>query len=307
MLLASIRERPSGPLFDRDSRFAYGLTLLALLVGGTMFLASGFRFAPDVTAGPPLWSGLAVIAGWLARRINLPQTAMGLETTGLVYAQGFAFMLVIYSLTALPIPLADAQLSAADRALGFYWPSAATPFISHPEATQWAKTVYRSFAWQPALVTVALAFAGQRIRSWQFLTAATVSLCVAAFFGPLLPADSPVVHFGVNWPELNSGHRSYYIIHALKGGRRILDQTMLEGLVSMPSYHTVAAILFAWAVWPIRWLRLPVLALNTVLIGVTTVIGAHYLVDVFAGAILAAASVGLAIKLLPGKGATRED
>src|SRR5262245_60537148 len=64
---------------------------------------------------------------------------------------------------------------------------------------------------------------------------------------------------GGAWP------RTYTHVHTLEalrsGAMSVVRLDDLEGLITFPSFHTANAILFAWALWPVRYLRLPVLAL----------------------------------------------
>jgi membrane-associated phospholipid phosphatase len=108
----------------------------------------------------------------------------------------------------------------------------------------------------------------------------------------MFPADTPVVYFHVSpWPELENAWRPSHIIHAIREGHRQLDQSMITGLLTMPSYHAVAAALFAWALYPIKSLRWAAIALNVAMFVLTVVIGAHYVVDLFGGIAIAVASI----------------
>jgi membrane-associated phospholipid phosphatase len=67
--------------------------------------------------------------------------------------------------------------------------------------------------------------------------------------------------------------------------------TRLAGIVAFPSFHCASAILNAWAVWPVRSLRLPFMALNLLMIAATPVIGGHYLADLIGGALVAVLTI----------------
>ena len=62
-------------------------------------------------------------------------------------------------------------------------------------------------------------------------------------------------------------------------------------MISFPSFHTANGILFVWALWPFRLLRLPMLVLNFLLIASTPLAGAHYVVDLIGGAAVAFAAI----------------
>ncbi|MEO8560273.1 MAG: phosphatase PAP2 family protein [Rhodospirillales bacterium] len=289
----------SRPMFDRRSRAVYVLLAFAIAAGATLFRLMKFSIDPSVGLGPPAWALLALGAAFLARRVGHERIGTALETTALVYAQGIVFLFVIYPLMSLHIPLADSDLAAADSFLGFDWPTYALLFTRNELLAQAASSIYRSFQWQPALVCVALASTGRLGRAWQFVTAATVALCLTALIGPLFPAAMPAAHFGIaprELPFLIPFHpwRFEQVLHALKDdGVRVLAPWMLVGIVSLPSYHMAAGVMFAWATWPtiLRW---PMIVLNTALAAATIVIGPHYLVDVIAGGAVAIASIYVA-------------
>lgn len=65
----------------------------------------------------------------------------------------------------------------------------------------------------------------------------------------------------------------------------------LSGIVSFPSFHAASAVLYIWALWPVRWIGGIAAALNVLMIAATPAIGAHYIIDVVAGIALGAASI----------------
>jgi membrane-associated phospholipid phosphatase len=77
------------------------------------------------------------------------------------------------------------------------------------------------------------------------------------------------------------------------GPAAVLDFRKMEGLVTFPSFHTVLAIITAYAFRGFRLLALPALVLNGAVIVSTLPEGGHYLVDVLAGALIAAAGIAL--------------
>ena len=69
----------------------------------------------------------------------------------------------------------------------------------------------------------------------------------------------------------------------------------MQGIIQFPSYHAAGAVLLSYAVagFP-RWIVVPTIIVETVLIVSAIPIGGHHLVDVLAGAALAIASIALA-------------
>ncbi len=69
----------------------------------------------------------------------------------------------------------------------------------------------------------------------------------------------------------------------------------VPGLVSFPSFHVFWAIIITTAFWPRKWLFYPAAVLNAVVIVSTLALGWHYLIDVYAGAVLAAGSIAVGL------------
>jgi len=280
---------------------AYIVTGTGLALGIALFVLRGLSVDPRLSVAP-VWAGMTLVGGWLARRTQFPKLATALESTGLVYGQAFVFLLLIYALMTFNVPLADARLAAADHALRFHWPDLAEPFRRHPGLLGWAKLVYMSFNWEPALVTISLSVAGLSLRAWRFAAAAAISLAFTSIVGSIvLPADGAAVYYQARpWPELVGLWSQSHVIHALRSGRQFVDAGMITGLISFPSYHACTAVLYVWATWPLSFLRWPMVVLNGGMAFVAIVGGGHYLVDIIAGAIVGLVSAHLATRFVNG-------
>lgn len=68
----------------------------------------------------------------------------------------------------------------------------------------------------------------------------------------------------------------------------------LTGILCIPSFHVIWALLCAYSLWDVRPLRIPAAIFSALLIFSTLATGWHYLVDVIAGAFVALASIQLA-------------
>jgi membrane-associated phospholipid phosphatase len=67
------------------------------------------------------------------------------------------------------------------------------------------------------------------------------------------------------------------------GSLRVLDIMKLGGIITFPSFHAAAAVLFLWALWSVWWMRPLALIANVGMLLATPMGGGHYFVDVFAG------------------------
>ena len=78
------------------------------------------------------------------------------------------------------------------------------------------------------------------------------------------------------------------------GSLRHLELFKITGIVSFPSFHAASAVLYIWALWPVRYVGGAAVVLNLLMMASTPVIGAHYMIDVFGGVALAVVGIWLA-------------
>lgn len=270
--------------FDRRSAPIYILMAGMLLAGLILVEVLGFTISQGIFPeffGMPL---LSVLGGWGLRRIGRPNFGTALETLGLFFIQGLAAFFCIAPLAAISAPFADAALAKADQALGFDW-------VAYAKFTEPLRPVfnfaYKSFDWQPAVVAFGL-FARQSARLWQSATAAIIGIILTSIIFPFAPAIGASIFYGF---EIHVSPRPFApALLALKHGYRSLDNSVFTGLISMPSYHAVAALIFSWALWPtvLRW---PSIVLNMAMLAAAIPLGAHYLVDILAGLVVGAISI----------------
>jgi membrane-associated phospholipid phosphatase len=79
------------------------------------------------------------------------------------------------------------------------------------------------------------------------------------------------------------------------GSMRLIPLATSQGLVSFPSFHTVLAVLFSWALARTRYIAWPILALNATVMVSTLSIGGHYLFDVIVAALMTIATIGVLV------------
>ena len=87
------------------------------------------------------------------------------------------------------------------------------------------------------------------------------------------------------------------------GSLRELDIIHLVGIITFPSFHAAACVLYLWALWAVWWMRPIVVLTNGLMLLSTPIGGGHYFVDVFAG--VAVAVLAIAAARWIGERATR--
>ena len=198
----------------------------------------------------------------------------------------------------LPLPTWDGALATADQALGLNWLDMYRWLTRHPTIEAGARTVYMSLGPEVPILFVALELLGHHTQARAFLLWFVVSAIATASIGILMPAAGAFVYYHLpvasttgyvaQWADLRNG--TLRTINPLDG----------EGLVVFPSFHAVLAVLCAYAARPLRILKIPVLALNLLIILSSPAMGGHYFIDIIAGIILAALTISLPGRILSG-------
>lgn len=262
---------------------------------------------------------LAVIAGSMpitppARQIVLATILAGLTaycSLRIRSAAGFTFCIaMLVSLIGLSFateagygvhfigrdaPLIDPVLARIDQAMAYDSRQLLRWVDRHPAIALWLRTSYVDCGYQllpaiPLLIALRqnerlLVFAGAN-----FLSLLAVHLCALTMpavgtytFYHFSTADHPHIVLAASNTAAD--------VFALRSADHLAIPTdHLMGLITFPSYHMVTACLFAWLFWRTK-LRLPALLFNLSVAVAALVDGCHYLTDVIAGAVLAAACV----------------
>ena len=286
--------RDPEPEVFRANRMTWGLGAAMAAFVGVWATLSDFRINAAKAGGLILFLTLLVVACHFVRcRLRLQTPPALIEAFAQISFISLTAALVSYQLGSLHTPWSDPWLAGIDQAIGFEWNAVNWFVAARPWLADLLRTAYKSFVWQPVTVIVLLGFRMSHKRLQLFMLAWTIALMITLAGLAIAPAQTAYVYFGAaggHLPDLSAqvGNAQFEALAALRAGgmRSLLDQD-LEGLVAFPSFHTTGAVLFAWALWPIRWLRWPAVALNSLMIGSVPVIGAHYLVDAFAGALVA--------------------
>lgn len=303
-LRTGIKPDQHGSALEPRAGIAWITLLLSLLAGLALCLAAGVTFDADlVRAAPvlPFWLALSAI---LVRRVGHPTLGGFLEAFALTHGLGVLMIFLSFGVAVLSFPFADQTLAGWDAALGLDVRPLILSVRDDPTGTYVLGLVYRSFLFQPTLILAMLFITDRTLMAWRFVTAWTLSMA-AAYIGLFFaPAVDSYRHFGFTpeeFPHLTNRtpwHTAEVLTSIKAEGLRHMSAGMLDGFVTIPSFHAVAAVLLTWAAWPNRILRWPILALNLAMLPATIVIGAHYFVDLLAGMAVATLAVLTARRLV---------
>ena len=212
-------------------------------------------------------------------------------------------LVISYAAMRLNLPMADGALMRMDALIGFHWPDFVRLVDRSPRVATLLQYAYSSFAFQLLLLPILLCLFGFQTRAYRFILAFLLLCAAAAAISLFFPSLGAYVAYGIDRSSLRhvDAHFGYFYLESFAAVRGqadfVLGANNAAGIITFPSVHAGVAVLCAWAAWPSRVLRYPLLVLNILMFVSAISHGAHYLVDVLAGAALA----GLAIALATGR------
>ena len=289
---------------------SHGRLILALIAASVAALAV-LMYAAELVIDPfgdgtlPYYAaGIVVLALVLSAQRVAPRHGRAIADAAEYYGVFAVITLTgavaCYPVAALTSGFHDAALQRIDSALGFDWLAWYRIVAAHPLLQRLGVVAYCSIFITPAVLLGWFAWRDDRAGAHRFILTFWLAAAITLSLYVLMPAVGP---FSYLWhgpipylPESEMWQAG--LIPALRAHQvHVIDLGHLRGLVSAPSFHTVAAVLFIHAAWRHRDLRWPVLAINLAMLLATPVEGTHYLADMMLGAAVAAVAI-LAVGLL---------
>jgi PAP2 superfamily len=206
-------------------------------------------------------------------------------------------LLIVFSLTASFFgyllvstnePLVDTTLARWDLALGFDWPRIYLWTKHRPRLDYALALVYSSVFLQISAAIFYLSLTRRREQLAEFNVVLIVSFLITGLVSVYFPAAGPAKFYQDSTHADISLLSHFETIRA--GTLRVFDLRAAQGLISIPSFHTIMAVLLTYAM---RRTRLfPVFfVLNVAVIASTPTRGGHYLVDLIAGVLTVTAVI----------------
>ena len=181
-------------------------------------------------------------------------------------------------------PLKDGLWRNLDQHLGINLPAIIAFVRQHPAVDA---LLFRSYAFtlHPLVLCAILlpALLGKREAAQQFVLSNAFSFILALPLMIFLPAVGPWVGWAFPPDKLQKACEA--TIHALRQGSLDVHDNF-GGIVCLPSFHAFWAIVSAQALYTIRYLRYPAIAVAILITVSTVTTGWHYGVDVIAGVLM---------------------
>jgi PAP2 superfamily len=215
-----------------------------------------------------------------------------------------------YGLVPHSFALADEWLSWPERMLGITHP------VVYGACEAWGLLLPMEFVYDSVWVQVVLILGwfGLVRRNvlplWEVAAGVSIAATVGLAVFWLAPANGPWAYYGqaaYGSPPPSAEAAFLADFAALREGR-FTALLAGQGLVTIPSFHVVFAVLFAWVFRQERFLYPIAIVLNLGVIAVTFPVGWHYLADLPAGMVWVAATIAVVRRIqgAPARSADQE-
>ncbi|NIJ42720.1 membrane-associated phospholipid phosphatase [Parvibaculum indicum] len=284
-------------------RNAYLLVLIVAAVDAIWLAFSSVSLAGSEFVLLSVQVAILLVLSWAIERRSFSAPVMERLSGRLVhFMQGIAFLLVAWvalrvlnqASMSFDLPLTDKMLIHWDSFLPIDWHS----YFRFVQLNGGVQTVldysYTSLSAVSFIGLVLFVWKNEMKRARYFMETFMIAAVVCTAIGVFLPAKGSVAtYFGdVSSIAHFKTVPGVYAIDALNQMRSGLPHTLrigeMPGLTVFPSFHTAAGIVLAVSFW--RTSLFPAVFVYTVvMIAATPVFGAHYFIDLIAGAVVAVA------------------
>ena len=286
----------AGATRPRELPLIPGNWILAVLAASSLVVAA-LMIASRLTIAAASWglAGLLGLACGLAllwyRTRHRPTPLHGrlrefAEHTLVFLAIAVLGAVANYSAASRTSGFDDALLERADRMLHFDWVVLYEVVLHHPVLQVLGAAAYASVYVSPLLLLGALSWTGRRAQARHFLMTFWLSVVLTLLLFPLFPARGAMAflwHGPIPYMPTNGLYQGVIIAALRAHTMTAIDFASLHGLVCAPSFHTVCAIVYMSAAWPVPGLRRLLVPVNLAMLAATPVEGMHYLVDMLMG------------------------
>jgi hypothetical protein len=281
--------------FSRETATKWLLLILVAIMNWLWMSYAGFRIGPaylQTVGAIVLLAFVAVVYSYAGRDERISEFAQFGAQILALYAM---LMMASYLAVSTNAPVFDRTFDSADKLLGFDWVGWTEWVKVHPHVRWLLSAAYDSLPVQ-ALVCYVYnihnrAFSRNSEIWWITLISGFITIVGSAAF----PANNPYVFYGLESADHFTHMKHFFGLR--DGTMQVLPFTDAEGLIQLPSFHTVLAITMTYNLRHNRWLFASAFVLNALLVLSCPTEGSHYFVDLFAGAVVAASAIWIVRRL----------
>ena len=252
-------------------------------------------------------SGRALIVGGAALaclryRFRNPATRIQrVARDGAEYVGAFALVCLLGTVVSYPEAAAttgfvDPSLERIDHFFHFDWLAWYELVAAHPMLQTLGRAAYAGIFVSPTVLLGYFAWIDRKPEARRLILSFWLGALLTLVWFPRVPAVGPLAylwHGPIPYMPTSALFQAQLLPLLRDHVVHIVDIGALHGIVCTPSFHTTSALLYMAAAWRVRMLRIPLVALNCVMLLSTPVEGTHYLADMLGGALIAAIALVL--------------
>lgn len=202
-----------------------------------------------------------------------------------------AAVIATYIGAAVNRPEIQGALLAWEQSFGFDWLKSYQWVVRYEVIQQVLLFAYKTISYQMVLLCFLFGLLRRKQELCEMMLIFVISLIFVVAISTWYPAASAFPYFGI----IDSGpasHLSDYF-SARSGAPMVMNPMAMQGIVSLPSFHAVVAVMLIYVTRNLRFIFPVALALNSVMLASTFSVGGHYLADIGAGVIVGIVTIGL--------------
>lgn len=265
------------------------LATLSAIGVATLIWASGLHLDAASLALIVGMLSLSLLSTWAVGKLPWRHEAplrAAISAISIFAAIALTGAMASYPVAALTSGYHDAALHRIDTLLGFDWVAAYSLVAAHPALQVLGVLAYRSIYLTPALLLGHWALTDQQRVSNRFLFEFWLAVVITLVLFAYMPAQGALAylwHGDIPYMPDSRLCQPQLIPELRLEKIRAIKMDELCGLVSAPSFHAAAAVLYFRSGFRAGWMKWPVLVLSTAMLAATPVEGTHYLIDVLIG------------------------
>jgi membrane-associated phospholipid phosphatase len=217
--------------------------------------------------------------------------------TAFLIAFSASFGVLNYFLLTVAGPRIDGQLATIDRMAGVDWPALMRFAEMHSIANYVLYLAYISLLPQTAVLVNCLGIFSRPNEIYKFCLSMALGAAITMAIWTVAPSFGAFSLYSVSsTPQFVLAVDTTYakdLLTLLAQGPGHIAPYDVKGLIAFPSFHTAIAIFVTWYARNIRFLRWPVLILNSLVVLSIPIQGGHHIIDILGGAVVAAISIAL--------------
>jgi membrane-associated phospholipid phosphatase len=256
-------------------------------------LAVDFGWALEIgltISGAEIKVGL--IAALLAVSVACRRRDLGRANMLEAVAWFFSFVataaVLSYLAASCAFPLQDQMMERLDQAIGFDWSAWRNALLDEEILYRLLVVAYNTLLPQFLLTIIYFCKRDRYERIEELMLLMCATLVPTVLISAIWPTLGPFAAHGVDAGFVQD------LLALRASGPWHFSLLALKGIIQMPSYHTVMAVLFTYAFRGTGLIGYVLLALNMFMLLAIPPIGGHYLVDVLAGGALALGAIAVA-------------